>query len=140
MRWKILPVLAAMTVLLSSLSCIVTSHDFSAEITCEQFGDRGDRTGEFDVEIGDKIRVELCSNPTTGFEWAYDTSGDTVLKEEDRDFAEAKTEGVVGAAGKQLWTFEAIGEGTTEVSMEYSQPWDGGIKAEWTYTMRVTAD
>ena len=138
MRWRILPVIVAVAVSLSLLSCIVTSHDFSDEITCDQFAGLGDQTGEFKVEVGDKIRVELCSNPTTGFEWAYDTSGDTVLQEEDRDFVEAEDEDVVGASGKQLWTFEAIDKGTAEVSMEYSQPWDGGIKAEWTYSMTVT--
>ena len=46
----------------------------------------------------------------------------------------------VGAAGKEVWTFEAIKKGTTKVRMEYSQPWEGGLKAEWTYTLTVTVE
>jgi len=134
----IAPILAVVVGSLLLLSCVVTSHDFSAEVTCEQFGSMSGHTAEFVVEVGDKIRLELCSNPTTGFEWEYDMSGDAALQEEDRDFIEAEAEDVVGAAGKQLWTFEAVAKGTAEVSMEYSQPWDGGTKAEWTYTMTVT--
>ena len=138
MRRRLVPALAALAVSPLLLSCIVTSYDFSSEVSCDQFNANGHRSSEFEAEVGDKIRVELCSNPTTGFGWTYDTSGDSVLREEDRDFAEAEDEGIVGAAGKDLWTFEATTRGTTEVLMEYSQPWDGGIKAEWTFTMTVT--
>ena len=44
---------------------------------------------------------------------------------------------MLGAAGVEIWTFEAVEKGTTEIQMEYSQPWEGGLKAEWTYTMTV---
>jgi len=46
----------------------------------------------------------------------------------------------VGAAGTEVWTFEAIKAGTTEVRMEYSRDWEGGEQAEWTYTMKVTIE
>ena len=93
--------------------------------------------GNGEVEIGDKITVKLCSNPTTGFKWKYETIGKVVLKEEDYDFEEPDKD-VVGADGKEVWTFEAIEKGTTEIRMEYSRPWEGGEKAEWTYTLYVT--
>ena len=138
MKRRVFLVLVTLAASLPLLSCVVTSHDYCVEVSCDQFRDNSHHSGEFEVEVGDKVRVELCSNPTTGFEWTQKMSGDTVLREEDRDFVEAEDEGVVGAAGKDLWTFEAIDKGTAEVSMEYSQPWDGGIKAEWTYTLTVT--
>jgi len=95
---------------------------------------------EFEAEIGDKITAKLCSNPTTGFQWKYEIIGNIVLKEEDHDFEEAEDEGLTGAAGREVWTFEAIEKGTTEVRMEYSRPWEGGEQAEWTYTMIVTVE
>ena len=94
---------------------------------------------EFEAEVGDKITVKLCSNPTTGFQWAYETTVEDVLKEEDHDFEEPEGD-VVGAASIEVWTFEAVEKGTTEVRMEYSQPWEGGLKAEWTYIMTVTVE
>ena len=126
--------------LLALSSCIVTSHDFSEKFSCDDFTEDQHRSGEFEVEVGDKIRLEFCSNPTTGFEWTYEMSEEGVLDEEDHDFVEPEDSELVGAAGTDIWTFEAVGEGTTEVSLEYSQPWQGGIKEEWTYTLTVTVE
>ena len=141
MKLRIMLTLTMLAASLSLLSCIVTSRATGVEISCEDFRENphGMRD-EFEVEIGDKITVELCSNPTTGFKWEYETIGEIVLKEEDYDFEEPKGEGIVGAAGKEVWTFEAIEKGTTEVRMEYSRPWEGGEKAEWTYLMIVTVE
>ena len=62
-----------------------------------------------------------------------------VLKEEDYDFEEPEGDGV-GAPGIEVWTFEAVAKGTTKVRMEYSRPWEGGEKEEWTYTMTVIVE
>jgi len=43
-----------------------------------------------------------------------------------------------GTPGKEVWTFKTLKKGTTEVSMEYSRPWEGGEKAEWTFDLVVT--
>jgi len=115
---------------------IVTSHDFNVEISCDEFADWNHLRGDFEVAVGDKIRVELCSNPTTGFQWGYEMTIENVLEEEDHDFEESEAD-VAGAAGIEIWTFEAVEAGETEVQMEYSQPWEGGLKSEWTYTMTV---
>ena len=130
------------TVLITSLlllSCIVTSHDFNVDISCDKFSQDHHRSGEFEVEVGDKIRLELCSNPTTGFTWDYEITIADVLKEEDHDFEEPE-EDIPGAAGIDFWTFEAVETGTTDVQMEYSEPWEGGLKSEWTYNLTVTVE
>ncbi len=139
MKLRIFLIFTIFTTVLLPSSCIVTSHDFNVEISCDEFGESNHRSGEFEVEVGDKIRVELCSNPTTGFQWDYETTIENVLKEEDHDFEEPKGD-VPGAAGIEVWTFEAVEKGTTEVQMEYSQPWEGGLNAEWTYTVTVTVE
>ena len=124
---------------LSMSSCIVTSHDYNVELSCEQFAENSHYSSDFELEVGDKVRLELCSNPTTGFQWDYEITTENIVKEEDHDFEEPE-EGVIGAAGIELWTFEAVEKGTTEIHMEYSQPWEGGLKAEWTYTVTVTVE
>ena len=141
MKLRIILIFALLAVSLSLFSCIITSRETHVEISCDQFNENPhSMRNEFQVEIGDKIMVKLCSNPSTGFKWKYETIGDIVLKEEDYDFEEAEGDGVIGAAGKEVWTFEAIEKGTTEVRMEYSRPWEGGEQAEWTYTMTVTVE
>ncbi len=139
MKLRIFLIFTIFTTVLLLSSCIVTSHDFNVEISCDEFGESNHRSGEFEVEVGDKIRVELCSNPTTGFQWDYEMTIENVLKEEDHDFEEPEGDGP-GAAGIEIWAFEAVETGTTEVQMEYSQPWEGGLKSEWTYTVTVTVE
>jgi len=138
-KLRIILILAVLAISFSLLSCI-TSRYFNVEVSCDQFNTNSHAKSDFQVEIGDKINVKLCSNPTTGFQWTYHISGGNVIKEEDHDFEEPGGEGVVGAAGKEVWTFEAVEKGTTEVRMAYSQPWQGGEKEEWTYTMSVTVE
>lgn len=137
MKLRIFLMFMIFTVALLVSSCIVTSYDYSIEISYDDFSENNNYISELEMEVGDKVRIELCSNPTTGFQWDYEMTAENVLEEEDHDFEEPE-EAVPGAAGIEVWTFEAVGEGTTEVQMEYSQPWEGGLKAEWTYTMTVT--
>ena len=139
MKLRILLMFTVFATVLLLSSCIVTSHDFNVEISCDEFGENNHRSGEFEVEVGDKIRMKLCSDPTTGFQWGYEMTVENVLKEEDHDFEEPEGD-IPGAAGKEIWTFEAVETGTTEVQMEYSQPSEGGVKSKWTYNVTVTVE
>jgi len=138
MKLRIVLILVMVVTLLSLSSCI-TSREMHVEVSCEQFVKNSRAMSEFQAEVGDKITVKLCSNPSTGFEWEYEMSGDNALKEEDYDFEEPKSD-VPGAAGIEVWTFETVENGVTEVRMEYNQPWEGGEKEEWTYTMTVKVE
>ena len=140
MKSRIILVLAVLVVSLSLFSCIVTSRAIDVDISCQQFSeDPHSMRNDFEAEVGDKITVKLCSNPTTGFEWGYEMTGDNVLKEEDRDFEEPE-DGAVGAAGIEVWTFETTETGETEVRMEYRRSWEDEEQAEWTYTFTVTVE
>jgi inhibitor of cysteine peptidase len=140
MKTRIIALLIIIVLTLPMLSCVVTSRDTHVEISCDEFIENPtSMRNEFTIEIGDKLYVELCSNPTTGFEWSYEMSGDKAVKEEDHDF-DAPEGDVPGASGNETWTFEGVSKGATEIFMEYSQPWDGGIKQEWTYRIIITVD
>ena len=139
MKHRIIPVLLLLLSTIFMMSCI-TSRDIHVEISCDEFTENPtSMRNDFQIEVGDKIYVELCSNPSTGFKWSYEMSVDNVIKEEGYDFEEPDSN-VVGASGKEIWTFEAIEKGTTVIDMQYSQPWDGGIKGEWTYRINVTVE
>jgi len=43
----------------------------------------------------------------------------------------------VGAGGKEVWTFIALKAGTTTLSMEYSQPWEGGQKGANSFNVTI---
>jgi predicted secreted protein len=121
---KILLLLIMCVMTLSISSCTVTSVEYHVELTCDQFAGniKYIYTSDLAMEVGDKIILELCSNQTTGFKWNYEMSTDGILDE------------------MESWTFKAVQKGTTQIKMEYSQPWEGGTKAEWTYTLTVTVE
>jgi len=129
--------LLIMCVAALSVSACTTSHDYKSELTCEQFADNSQQTDSFALEVGDKLRLELCSDQAAGYQWDYAFTTQNVVKEEDHDFREPQQG---SAAGIDLWTFEAVGKGTTQIQMEYSQPSQGGSQAEWTYTITVTVE
>jgi len=95
---------------------------------------------EAKIAVGGSLTVTLCSNQTTGFAWveSAEISDQTVLQQTDHRLVSPEAEGVVGAAGTQVWTFQALKKGTSTISMEYSRPWEGGEKGEWTFNLTVT--
>jgi hypothetical protein len=69
MKLKIFLILTILASVLILSSCFVTSRSIGVEISCDDFIEHPKSTiNQFEVEIGDKITVELCSNPTTGFQ------------------------------------------------------------------------
>ena len=140
MKLKISSFLLILALVLSLSSCIVTSKETHVDISCDDFREHPTSSrNDFTIGVGDKVFVELCSNPTTGFKWLYEMKGDPAVKEEDYDYEEPDSD-LAGAAGKETWTFEGIEKGMTEITMEYNQPWDGGIKKEWVYHITITVE
>jgi len=138
MKLRILPVLI-LGICLALISSCTTSHDYSLAVTCEDFEDNPNNESEFTLEVGDKIRIELCANPSTGYSWDYEMTEDNIVMEEDHDFDEPEGD-VVGAAGVEFWTFEAMNSGNTEIIMEYTPPGAENPKDSWTLVMTVKVE
>jgi len=96
-----------------------------------------------EVEEGLRFSLVLESNPTTGYSWRLaEPLDDELLKLVSSEF-EAKGgphgegEEMVGAPGEEVWTFEALKAGKTEVKLEYVRPWEKDVKPEKTVTFEV---
>jgi len=139
MKIKVIMLSISLLVVLISASCFITSRDISVDLSCDQLNDESNIINEFRMESGDKLRIRLCSNPSTGFEWTCIIKDNNVIKEEDHDYEEDNT-GNAGSAGVEMWTFEAVAKGITEINMAYSQPWEGGEKDVWTYKISVVVE
>lgn len=94
---------------------------------------------EAEVAVDGSLTVTLCSNPTTGFQWSGSAqiSDPATLQQTNHEFVPPEASGVAGAAGKEIWTFKALKKGESSISMEYSRPWEGGEKGEWTFNLTV---
>jgi predicted secreted protein len=71
-------------------------------------------------------------------------SDQTVVEQVDHKYVALSEEGKKppppGTPGGEIWTFKALKEGKSTISMEYGQPWEGGEKAAWTFVLTVTVE
>jgi len=113
----------------------------TVDVSCDDFYQRQHISQDVEVGVGDSLIVTLCSNPSTGFQWAEsaEISDQTVLKQVGHKFVSPQSEPPPppGTPGQEVWTFEARKQGTSTISMEYSRPWEGGEKGEWIFNLTV---
>ena len=143
MKSKLILVSTIATVLLLFVACTPTPKESSVQVSCDDFIKNQHISKVVEVNAGDSFTVTLCSNPTTGFLWSETAQiGDlTVLEQAEHEFIPPEATGdkppAPGTSGKEVWTFKALKKGMTEASMEYSRPWEGGEKGEWTFNLTV---
>jgi len=132
--------LGLLLVLLLALGCApAIKAEVPVTVTCDQFSKQTMIVQDISVKMGGRVVVTLCSNPTTGFQWPEKAQvGDSkVLEQKSYKFVEPASTGMVGVPGNSVWTFEAIGPGTSTVYLEYSRNWQGGEKAVQTFKLNV---
>jgi inhibitor of cysteine peptidase len=140
MKLRTIPILVLLILSFCIAACAPGTSGTSVEVSCDDFGSQPHMSKEINVIAGNSFTVTLCSNPTTGFQWSESSqiSDPTVVQQLDHKSLPPETE-LVGAPGKEAWTFKAVKKGTSTVSMEYSRPWEGGEKGEWTFSLTVVA-
>ena len=82
------------------------------------------------VRPGDRLRVALPSNGTTGFSWTVERMPPHLRLVGDSVEAPTVTPGLVGAEGRQILMFEAKRAGSGTLRLRYRQPWKGGMSDE----------
>jgi predicted secreted protein len=75
----------------------------------------------FTVQPQKVIVVTLVSNRSTGYQWRYvRTAGNPkVVKVLSHRYVARPG---VGAAGKEIWRFRAVGAGTAKIDLQYIRP------------------
>lgn len=138
MKSKLVFACAMVVVLLSVIACSPTPKQVSLEISCDDLTNTQHISREVEVPAGGSLTITLCSNPTTGFQWSESAqiSDQAVLEQVDHKFVPPEQQ-IPGAGGKEVWTFKALKSGTSQVSMDYSRPWEGGEKGQWTFNATV---
>jgi inhibitor of cysteine peptidase len=89
------------------------------------------------VAAGQEFTVSLGSNPATGYSWQLGKSLDaTILKLAGTRYETART-GLLGAGGKETWTFQAVSAGQTTISLNYVRPWEKDVPPARTHRIAV---
>ncbi len=130
MKRRIISILLMIITLLLSVGCSSATKNVSVD---ESFSGK-----EVEITVGGTLTVTLESNATTGYSWALKQIGDTSVLQKTGNKYEAPTSRLIGAGGKEVWTFKALKTGMTTLSMEYSQAWAGGQKGARTFNLTVT--
>lgn len=115
--------------------------EVSLELSRDDFEGENQISRDTAVPVSGLFVLTLHSNPTTGFQWPEmaEVGDATVLEQLSHEFV-APEGGMIGAAGKEIWTFKAIKEGTTTVFLAYSRPGQGGEQGEWTFELNVVVE
>jgi predicted secreted protein len=76
------------------------------------------------VRKGQTFALTLSSNPTTGYIWQLGKPPEGgVIQFIDNQYRGDKS-GLVGAGGREIWTFKAVGTGETTIDLKYVRPWE----------------
>jgi inhibitor of cysteine peptidase len=114
----------------------------SVSVTAQDFGSQANLTKTVEVNQGQLLMVSLDSNATTGFSWseAASINDKSIVEQKSHQYNAPGSTGtpVIGAAGTETWTFNALKTGKTTISMEYDRPCAGGEKAARTFVLTVT--
>jgi len=141
MKSKLILICAMAVITLCLFACSSASKEVSVEVSCDDFMENQHISQEVEVQADGSLTVTLCSNPSTGFQWSEsaEISDHTVLEQVDHNFVMPDSEPPPppGTPGKEVWTFKALKEGKSTVSIEYSRPWESGEKATWTFVLDV---
>ena len=90
-----------------------------------------------EVAVGGQFTIVLESNPTTGYEWEANYDNNLLkLVKSDYQQGEAK-QGMVGAGGKQYFTFEGLKKGDAQVTLVYKRSFEQGSAEQKVFNVSV---
>ena len=81
---------------------------------------------EIDVNLGEEFVIVLDGNPTTGYQWMTENIDEAFIK-----FLSSKYEpssNTPGSGGRYVWTFRAVAQGKSNITMKYLRPWEKDIE------------
>ncbi len=131
---KIKTLQTTFTFLLASMLVLAACSPSSNEV---EIGADANGT-QVELEAGQVLVISLASNPSTGYGWHVAEIDETILEQVgETEFIQEQTdEQVVGAGGTETLRFEAVGSGTTTLTLTYDRAWED-LPPEETFTVTV---
>ncbi|MBU0717721.1 MAG: protease inhibitor I42 family protein [Planctomycetes bacterium] len=98
--------------------------------------DEGDSGSTITAQVGQKLKVVLDSNASTGYEWEL-TDLDPLVVEHSDTVYQGCSVPIPGCGGTETWTFTALSPGSTVLRLIYHRPWEDSEPAA-TFELTVT--
>ncbi len=99
-----------------------------------QFDEQYDES-KIDLFLGQKFKINLQENPTTGFRWNPISSGEPVCKLLDNSFDVGRDS--LGKGGSHSWLFQVVKEGSGKIEFLYSRSWEHDNPPARTFTLGI---
>ncbi len=109
------------TIIISLVSIfILASFNFSCAVDKELKSAKVEETVK--VKAGSDVEIQLSSNPSTGYMWeVYKNGKSKVAKVELQRYIAPEDNGMIGAAGNDLFIFNTFKKGETVVIFKYTK-------------------
>jgi inhibitor of cysteine peptidase len=82
-----------------------------------------DNGSQVELRRGQNLVVSLEGNPSTGYTWEAGAYDERILRQVGEPAFTPESE-AIGAPGRQILRFEALGEGQTTLELVYHRPWE----------------
>lgn len=92
------------------------------------------------ARVGEQFTVRLDANATTGYGWRLTTPPDPAVATLVGSTYQASSGGLVGSGGDEVWTFRAVGAGTTRIVLGYARPWEHDVPPIRTHAVEVRVE
>jgi inhibitor of cysteine peptidase len=84
------------------------------------------------------VEIDLESNPTTGYQWQYENDKEGIIKEVSNIYKEKDvSEEITGSGGTDVWIFEGLKEGSSQVTFNYLRSWEKEVAETKTFIFTV---
>ncbi|MDH4139775.1 MAG: protease inhibitor I42 family protein [Coriobacteriia bacterium] len=94
---------------------------------------------QVDIGAGRVLRVELPSNPTTGYGWQVMDLPEQLRQVGEIEYeADPVDEEIVGAGGTEILRFEGVEAGNGTLRLEYRRAWETTATPDDTFEIDVT--
>ncbi len=116
--------LAIFTILLCS--CAIPRGPVTGTVsgTAENFSDPAK---QLQIPVGREFTLTLESNRTTGYQWQLAEIPDENVVQLIGNRFDAPDTRLIGAGGKEVWTFKAVGKGRAEIRLKYVRLWEKDV-------------
>jgi inhibitor of cysteine peptidase len=87
------------------------------------------------LHAGEVLKISLSQNASTGYSWTVHVKPE-ILRESQGESPDPP-KGPPGSPGVRHFYFEALGQGSGELELEYRRSWEQGVQPARMFKLRV---
>ena len=107
---------------------------------CFLFIGCGSNTDNNENVTGDTAEISLAGNASTGYQWTYIITDETVLSVKSSKYDDGNTKGIVGASGVYSFLLNGLKEGESTIVFSYARSWEDNVDPLYTLTYTFKVD